>query len=69
MEKDWIMVFTSEQMYQAEIAKQILENEEIEVIEMNKKDSTYLSFGNVEIYVHIDNVQLATELLKPLKIE
>jgi hypothetical protein len=69
MEKDWFMVFQTEQLYLAEIAKQILYDSDIEVIVINKKDSTYLSFGELELYVHKNNLEIAIDLLKDLKIE
>jgi len=69
MEKDWIIVFTTGQLYQAEIAKQVLFDNDIESIIINKKDSSYLSFGDIELYVNINDSEKALTLLNNLEIE
>ena len=69
MEKDWLLIFETDQMYQAEIAKQVLSENDIDSIIINKKDSSYLSFGNVEVYVFEENYENALVLLKDMKIE
>ncbi len=66
MEKDWVCVFHSEQDFQAEIAREILENEEINCILLNERDSNFPSIGEVEIWVHQSFEQKAQELLKDL---
>ncbi len=66
MEKDWECVFHTEQAYQAEIAKEILENEEINCVILNEHDSTFPSIGDVEVWVHQNFKAQATELLKDL---
>lgn len=67
MEKDWKQVFLSGEMYQAEIAKEVLENNNIECVILNQKDSSFTSFGNYEVYVHESNADKAIELIKELK--
>jgi len=66
MEKDWVCVFHSEQSYQAEIAKEILENEEISSTILNEHDSSFPSIGEFEIWIHQDFKEKALELLKDL---
>jgi len=66
MEKDWICVFHTEQSFQAEIAKEILENEEIICVVLNERDSTFPSVGELEVWVHQDFSNKAIELLKDL---
>ncbi len=66
MEKDWVCVYRTEQGFQAEIAKEILENEEIDCVVLNEHDSVIPSIGEVEIWVHQDFEVTATELLKDL---
>ena len=66
MEKDWVCVFHTEQGFQAEIAREILENEEIDCVVLNEHDSVIPSIGEVEIWVHQDFEVTATELLKDL---
>lgn len=66
MEKDWVCIFQTEQGFQAEIAREILENEEINCVVLNEHDSNFPSIGNLEVWVHQDFEAKATELLKDL---
>lgn len=66
MEKDWVCVFQTEQNFQAEIAKEILENEEIDCVLINEHDSNFPSIGDLGIWVHQDFEAKAKELLKDL---
>ncbi len=67
MEKDWKCVYLSGHLYQAEIARDILENNGIKSVILNKKDSVYRTYGDIELYVHENNEQQALELIKDLK--
>ena len=66
MEKNWVSVYHTGQNFQAEIAKEILENEEIKCVIINENDSTFPSIGEIEIMVHKDFSEKAIELLKDL---
>jgi hypothetical protein len=66
MEKDWVCVYSTEHGFQAEIAKEILENEEINCVIINEHDSTFPSIGDLEVWVHQDFEAKANELLKDL---
>ncbi|MFY9153668.1 MAG: DUF2007 domain-containing protein [Prolixibacteraceae bacterium] len=66
MEQDWKCVFHTTQGYQAEIAKEILENDEINCVILNEHDSAFPSLGEVEVWVHQDFEGKAVELLKDL---
>lgn len=66
MEKNWVCVFQTEQGFQAEIAREILENEEINCVVLNEHDSNFPSIGNLEVWVHRNFEVKATELLKDL---
>lgn len=67
MEKDWKLVFLTGQLYKAEIAKEIMENNGINAVIINQQDSAFLDIGNVEVYVNENDVDQANELLKELK--
>jgi len=67
MEKDWKQVFLAGELYQAEIARELLENNGINAVVINKKDSSYLAFGNLEVYVNENDEEKAIEILKELK--
>jgi len=67
MEKDWIKLFSTDRPYQAELARQILEENGIQAVVINKKDSSYLMFGETEVYVNQDEVIKAKQLIKTLE--
>lgn len=56
------------QLYQAELIKSVLEEEKIECVLMNKRDSSYGSFGSVEILVLAENVIRAKHLISKMDI-
>ncbi|HPC97530.1 MAG TPA: DUF2007 domain-containing protein [Bacteroidales bacterium] len=63
MEKEWAKVFESSEDIKIEIARILLEENDIESVIINKKDRSY-RFGENELYVHRDNVIKAKQLLK-----
>ena len=68
MEKDWIIVYTQDKSYKADLAIEILAENSIHGVIMNKKDSSYKSFGEFEIYVNKADAEKARELLQISKI-
>ncbi len=66
MEKDWINIRNFNKIYLADIAKEVLNDNNIDAVIINKKDSTYTTFGDVELYVKKENAEKAKELLKEL---
>lgn len=67
MEDNWILILSTPQPWQAEMAKQILEEKGIEAVVMNRRDSSYTVFGEVEIYVVKEDVERSKELLKNIE--
>ena len=65
MERDWVKVYESEKEIQIEMARQILEENTIEAVVINKKDRAY-GFGVFELYCLRDYVILVKQLLKDL---
>lgn len=63
MEKDWIKIYTSDNMQKAAIVSAVLKDHHIEVVELNKKDSSYLNFGEIELYIHRNKFDQAIEIL------
>ena len=59
---DWIKIYTTNMAHQAEIAKSLLLDSEIESFIIDKKDSMY-SFGELELYVKPENEILARLIL------
>lgn len=60
----WVAVFCCDQIFKAELARQHLENNGITAMVVNKKDSFYVTLGDVEVYVALEDVEMATNLLK-----
>ncbi|MBL7110746.1 MAG: DUF2007 domain-containing protein [Bacteroidales bacterium] len=63
MEKDWVIAYSTNQLYQAEIFKEVLSDHDIESIIINKQDSAY-KFGDVEVYVKRDHILKAKKLVQ-----
>ncbi|SMO53200.1 DUF2007 domain-containing protein [Solitalea koreensis] len=51
MKNSWVKVYTTPIWYKAELMKHLLEEENLDVIKLNKRDSSYLNFGEIELYV------------------
>jgi len=64
----WVTVFSTNQLYEAEMAKDMLADNSIECVIMNKQDSTY-HFGEIELLVPSANVLKAKQLIQEFKGE
>ncbi|MGE0076773.1 MAG: DUF2007 domain-containing protein [Bacteroidales bacterium] len=63
MDENWTVVFTTNKPWQAELAKQVLEENDIAAVIINKQDSSYL-IGEAEVYVENNVLEKAKELTK-----
>lgn len=63
MASDWIKVYSTGNPIEAEIVLSMLREHGIEAVEMNKQDSSYHSFGYVELYCIKDHVIQALHLI------
>ncbi len=68
MQNDWIVVYRTGELHRAEMAKQIIQQNGIEAVIMNQKDSSHL-IGNIELFVKAENKAFALQLLKNLEFE
>ena len=59
-----IKIFSTENATKAEIIKQMLEENNINVVLLNKQDSSYLMFGEIELYVQKEKLKEATSLIE-----
>jgi len=66
MEKDWVIAKTFSKAYLADIAIEALKDNGITAVILNQKDSSYLAFGDIDVYVNINDEEKAKELLKDL---
>lgn len=64
MEKDWTVVFTTDKPYQADIILELLNENGINGVIIDKKDSSYFSFGTTEVYVNKDDEEKSIEIVK-----
>ena len=67
MEKDFIKIYTSTDPYQADMAHDILDENNIQCVVLNQHDSMFPSIGEVEIYVNEKDEPAALEILKNMK--
>lgn len=62
MEKGWIKIFTSSNFYQSEIVKQMLIENNIDAVLINKQLSGY-NIGAVEVYIYQEDFSKAVEIM------
>ncbi len=68
MEKGWTLVYTVDKSYKAQLVMEILEEDEITAVIINKRDTSYPSFGEFEVYVKDPDSVKAQEILQKSKI-
>jgi len=66
--QDWKKVFSSQQLAQASMVVGILNENEIPAKSMNKKDSSYVFLGEVEIYVPAHLFSASIDLINTLQL-
>ena len=64
MEENWEKVYTSGTLYRVEILRTLLEEAEIPSIIFNKQDSSYITIGDIELYVTAENVLRARRIVE-----
>jgi len=62
----WQTVFTTTQLYQADIVKNVLAHRGIQAVIINKQDTAY-KFGNIEVNVSQDSVLMAIKIIEDIK--
>ena len=67
MEKGWTKVFVTAEDYLVSMAQDILQDNGIESVVINHKDSSYIMWGEAEVYVTDQNETQAREILQQLK--
>lgn len=63
MEKNWVRIFKTFNYYQAEMVKQVLTENEIDSVLLNKQDSSHRTFGDIEVYIHQQDFSNAIEIM------
>ena len=62
MNEEWTSVYSTNQLYQAELLKHVLADNQVTAVVVNKQDSAY-NFGSVEIYVKPSDVVRAKHII------
>ncbi len=60
---EWFKLYTTRNYVEADIIKGMLEENNIQVFVLNKMDSSYLNFGEIEIYVPDHLKETARQLM------
>jgi hypothetical protein len=63
MEKGWERIYSTDKAHMISIVRSMLKENDIESVEINKKDSSY-AFGDIEIFVKEEDVIFAKILIK-----
>jgi len=61
--QQWTLLYSTRSLPEATILKGRLEENQVPVLLMNKQDSSYLNFGDVELYVPVTLRGIAANLL------
>ena len=61
--KGWFRLYTTRSLPEASIIKGMLEENNIQVMLLNKMDSSYMSFGEIELYVPVHFKDIARHLI------
>ena len=59
MDKGWQLIYFTDKQHLVEIVKAALIDSNIESYELNKKDSNYITVGEIELYVKNEDAPLA----------
>ncbi|MFD1629185.1 putative signal transducing protein [Pseudopedobacter beijingensis] len=62
MSSSWIKIYTSNEFIRSEMVRQVLTENGIDAVLMNKQDSSY-KIGTVEVYIHPQNFDKAIEII------
>jgi hypothetical protein len=63
MTQKWFLLYSTRNLPQASIVKGMLEENSVPVMLVNKQDSSYLNFGDIELYVPIFLKDIARHLV------
>ena len=62
--QNWHLLYTTLNIAEANIIKGLLEENDVPVHLMNKQDSSYLNFGDIQVYVPAHLKEIAQQLLQ-----
>ncbi len=56
---DWELVYTSALPHRVEIVLEVLKDQDIEAVKLDKRDSSYTMLGEIEVYTKKEDAILA----------
>ena len=63
VERNWTKIFVSTDPNLVDLFIQLLEEQNIKSVAINKKDSSYTIFGNIELYVKDTDMEKSKEII------
>jgi len=65
MEKNWVKIFKTDQLYEANVMEALLKENDVVVFRINKQDSAYgpLIPGFIELYTTAEQVEKAQSII------
>ena len=64
MDSNWQCIYISNQLHKIEIVRSVLNDNEIKSVVVDKRDSSYIMVGDIEVYVSIEDVILAKIIIQ-----
>ena len=64
MDNSWVKIYATDEIHKIEILKALLGEQDIASFEINKKDSSYISVGEIELYVKPENEIIAKLIIE-----
>ena len=64
MDNGWQSIYVSNKMHLVEIVKAVLADNDIPAVVVDKRDSSYITIGDIELYVSEENAILARVLIE-----
>ncbi|MDR0982111.1 MAG: DUF2007 domain-containing protein [Culturomica sp.] len=66
--ENWTSVFTTDKLYKAELVRTSLLENGIEAVILNKEDSSFTTFGEIDVMIPKEDADRATEIIKSVKL-
>ncbi len=64
MDNNWQCIYFSNQLHKIEIVRAVLEDHDIKSVAVDKRDSSYISVGDIEVYVPNEDAILAKIIIE-----
>ena len=60
----WALIYTSTLPHQVEIVLEVLKDQDIEAVKLDKRDSSYTMIGEIEVYAKKEDAILAKIIIE-----